>query len=117
LVLPLAFNKFCKIAPAADTPHSPLAYLRTDDFKFNPKVAKLDKLGESFTGWSLIPPGKDRGQWLVMSKCAYPGNKFSICLNLSEKVSWIEGFLVEGEPTAMNFFICTFKEILDAGKK
>ena len=69
LVLPLAFNKFCPVEPASQLPGTHLSYLRTDDFRFNAKVAKLDRLGESFAGWSVIPPGKEHGQWLVMGRC------------------------------------------------
>jgi hypothetical protein len=41
LVLPIAFNKFCSISPLQEAPQTHLAYLRTDDFKFNTKVGKL----------------------------------------------------------------------------
>jgi len=42
---------------------------------------------------------------------------FNLMLNLHEKNSFIEGFLLAGDLKAMNFLMCTLKEILDSAKK
>lgn len=44
-------------------------------------------------------------------------SRFNLLLNMQEKSSWIEGFLKEGDAKAMNFLLCTLKEMLDGTKK
>jgi len=45
------------------------------------------------------------------------GSVFNLMININEKWSWIEGFLTKGDIKAMNFLICTLKEIIDGSKK
>lgn len=118
LTLPLSFNKFCHIAPLSQPqPQHQHRYVRSDNFKYNPKIIKLDKIAESFPSFTVIPPNKDREHVLLTAYCRYLDSAFSLLVNLHEKSCWIEGFLKEGDIRAMNFLICTFKHILDASKK
>ena len=92
-------------------------YVRSDNFKLNTKIIKLDKIGDSFPNFTMLPQSKDREHIILTANCRYLDTIFDIMLNLNEKNSFIEGFLKRGDLKSMNFLICTYKHILDGSKK
>jgi hypothetical protein len=92
--------------------------LRSDDFKLNLKIAKLDKIKDSFPNFGILNlPGLKKGELSIGSRIRYGESIFDIVLLLGEKGSWIEGYLLIGENKPLHFMVCTLKEILDSSKK
>lgn len=65
----------------------------------------------------VLPAGKGRSCTLLGSSCQFGDSLFNIILNIGEKWCWFEGYLLKGESKAMNFLICSLKEMLDGSKK
>ena len=119
MALPLGFNKFCSIKPLDLTLKNErhIDYVKTDNFRLNSKVLKADKLSDSFASFTIVPASKGRDCMLVGASCSFGDSFFNVILNVGEKWCWWEGFLLKGESKAMNFFICSLKEMIDGSKK
>jgi hypothetical protein len=69
------------------------------------------------SGWSVLASNFNASELVLGARCCFKEHKFNVAMNVSERYSTIEGWLLEGDYKVVEFFVCTLKDIFDANKK